>query len=255
MIDQVRFYDKSWAFIGVKNEEQSPDGEILTDEISRITTIEAWSLRSSAIAGGVCAAVKMSWMARRETTRAEDLAYALMGLFDVNMPLLYGEGHKAFRRLQLEIIKQSEDDSIFAHSLPANAGSIGPLKFDGILANGPWSFMRSGNVRTDANPLQARIDLEEQWRPPYSTTNRGLALHLAKTEVASFRDHYPYRDLEYRLKCVTKDPGNPPCHILIWLAYSDAWGTFRVQATKLGPSPKLHEEPGHIETQCIYVQL
>ena len=44
----------------------------------------------------------------------EDKAYSLLGLFDVNMPLLYGEGHRAFRRLQLEIIKQSSDESILA---------------------------------------------------------------------------------------------------------------------------------------------
>jgi hypothetical protein len=40
--------------------------------------------------------------------------YSLLGLFDVNMPLLYGEGHKAFYRLQEEIIHNSGDDSILA---------------------------------------------------------------------------------------------------------------------------------------------
>jgi len=37
------------------------------------------------------------------TTRAEDKAYCLLGLLDVNMPMLYGEGMKAFHRLQLEL--------------------------------------------------------------------------------------------------------------------------------------------------------
>jgi len=46
-------------------------------------------------------ATRMRWASKRETTRAEDMAYCLMGIFDVNMPLLYGEGSaKAFRRLQ-----------------------------------------------------------------------------------------------------------------------------------------------------------
>jgi hypothetical protein len=35
---------------------------------------------------------KMSWAANRETTRVEDVAYSLLGIFEVNMPLLYGEG-------------------------------------------------------------------------------------------------------------------------------------------------------------------
>jgi hypothetical protein len=38
------------------------------------------------------AAEKMSWAARRQTSRIEDTAYCLMGLFNINMPLLYGEG-------------------------------------------------------------------------------------------------------------------------------------------------------------------
>ncbi|KAK0723609.1 heterokaryon incompatibility protein-domain-containing protein, partial [Lasiosphaeria miniovina] len=58
-------------------------------------------------------AQRMSWAARRVTSRPEDQAYALMGLFGVNMPLLYGEGSKAFIRLQREIMNQSDDMSIF----------------------------------------------------------------------------------------------------------------------------------------------
>jgi len=56
----------------------------------------------------------MSWAANRTTTRVEDRAYSLMGLLDMNMPMLYGEGKKAFQRLQLEIIRASNDQSIFA---------------------------------------------------------------------------------------------------------------------------------------------
>ena len=59
-------------------------------------------------------AQKMSWASRRTTTRLEDVAYSLMGIFDVNMPLLYGEGQKAFMRLQHEIVRVSDDESIFA---------------------------------------------------------------------------------------------------------------------------------------------
>jgi hypothetical protein len=45
-------------------------------------------------------------MENRDTTREEDKAYSLLGIFDVHMPLLYGEGEKrAFRRLQEEIDK------------------------------------------------------------------------------------------------------------------------------------------------------
>lgn len=50
-------------------------------------------------------ATKMSWAPERCTSRREDIAYCLLGIFNVNMLLLYGEGRTAFRRPQLEIIK------------------------------------------------------------------------------------------------------------------------------------------------------
>ncbi|RYC60325.1 hypothetical protein CHU98_g5883 [Xylaria longipes] len=66
--------------------------------------------------GGSSVHTKMVWASRRTTTRAEDRAYSLMGLFDVNMPLLYGEGgERAFERLQDEIIKRTNDQSILLH--------------------------------------------------------------------------------------------------------------------------------------------
>jgi hypothetical protein len=53
--------------------------------------------------------------ANRETTRPEDLAYSLLGLFGVNMPILYGEGERnAFFRLQVMIFQSFSDHSILA---------------------------------------------------------------------------------------------------------------------------------------------
>ena len=62
-------------------------------------------------------AERFSWASRRETSRVEDEAYCLLGIFEVHMPLLYGEGNNAFRRLQEELLRVSIDDSIFAWSL------------------------------------------------------------------------------------------------------------------------------------------
>jgi hypothetical protein len=49
----------------------------------------------------------MSWAAKRVTTREEDNAYCLLGIFDVYMPLIYGEGKRAFTRLIEEVSKSS----------------------------------------------------------------------------------------------------------------------------------------------------
>lgn len=56
----------------------------------------------------------MAWASGRATTRIEDIANCVMGLFDLNMPMLYGEGSKSFRRLQEEILRTVDDESIFA---------------------------------------------------------------------------------------------------------------------------------------------
>ncbi|KAF9695156.1 hypothetical protein EKO04_007039 [Ascochyta lentis] len=78
----------------------------------------------------------MSWASKRVTTREEDIAYCLMGLFDVNMPLLYGEGKKAFLRLQEAIIRGSEDQSIlaFRHPSPPSLDQMFLYGFGSLLA-------------------------------------------------------------------------------------------------------------------------
>ena len=55
---------------------------------------------------------RMLWAASRETTRKEDIAYSLLGIFDVKMPLIYGEGkEKALKRLREQIDKASKGKS------------------------------------------------------------------------------------------------------------------------------------------------
>ena len=83
-----------------------------------------------------CVAQTMSWAANRMTTRIEDRAYSLMGLLGVNMPMLYGEGKKAFHRLQLEIIRTSNDQSIFAWSCEEGEA----VRTGRILADDPSIF-------------------------------------------------------------------------------------------------------------------
>ncbi|KAK0624544.1 heterokaryon incompatibility protein-domain-containing protein, partial [Bombardia bombarda] len=89
-------------------------------------------------------AQRMSWAARRTTTRVEDAAYSLMGLFDINMPLLYGEGAKAFLRLQKEILNHSagDDMSIFVWKYPTHARPN--WNWSGVLAPSPDCFEEYG---------------------------------------------------------------------------------------------------------------
>ncbi|PSN64065.1 HET-domain-containing protein [Corynespora cassiicola Philippines] len=103
----LHFYDRNWKFVGEKKE--------MRNEISLITGIPCHLLAQSIYPSVYPVARRISWVAHRQTSREEDLAYCLLGLFDVNMPLLYGEGgQKAFTRLQEHIMKDTNDMSIFA---------------------------------------------------------------------------------------------------------------------------------------------
>ncbi|KAE9362855.1 hypothetical protein N431DRAFT_499203 [Stipitochalara longipes BDJ] len=141
----IRFFTKEWKPISMELEryhsihsrlpehDMHPKGlkrdnrqEPLLRLLSDITGIRLDVLSYPENAVSCSNAEKMSWIADRETTREEDIAYCLLGIFDINMPLLYGEGSKAFRRLQEEIIKQSTDHSLFAWHILQSALSPGP---------------------------------------------------------------------------------------------------------------------------------
>lgn len=102
------FYDSQWSFIATR--------ETLADSISARTGIHADVLRHKRGLSEFSIAQRMSWAADRQTTRVEDRAYSLFGIFGVHMSLLYGEGSNAFIRLQEELVKTSTDHSILAWS-------------------------------------------------------------------------------------------------------------------------------------------
>ncbi|KAF9062876.1 hypothetical protein BDP27DRAFT_1481352 [Rhodocollybia butyracea] len=104
--ETVIFFTKDWEKIGTKASPQ----ETLTE----ITGIPSGDLLSRADLRGMSIAARMSWAARRKTTCIEDRAYSLMGIFDVFMPPIYSEGEYTFIRLQEEILKVSNDYTIFA---------------------------------------------------------------------------------------------------------------------------------------------
>ena len=61
---------------------------------------------------------RRSWAQNRTTTLAEDESYSLLGIFDVSMPPIYGEGKdRAFRRLEDEIHKSSTGNRVLTQLL------------------------------------------------------------------------------------------------------------------------------------------
>ncbi|KPM37815.1 hypothetical protein AK830_g8736 [Neonectria ditissima] len=156
----VEFFDRDWNLLGKR------DGDLL-NHLCRRTGIQPQVFsehrcdckrRRSLIRNGRCGfcyvqdelpqildtfavSTKMSWASNRVTTRKEDAAYCLLGLFDVNVPLLYGEGTKAFLRLQHAIIRQSQDQSILLWRSDRH-GDVGCLDSSPESFESPMSISR-----------------------------------------------------------------------------------------------------------------
>ncbi|KAL7953846.1 heterokaryon incompatibility domain-containing protein [Trichoderma compactum] len=133
--ERLEFYDRSWEKIAEKT--------AIAKELAVITGIDAFVLDGSGPLQQVSVGKRLSWAANRETTREEDVAYCLFGLFDVNMPLIYGEGEKAFLRLQEHILQQSDDHTIFAWR--AATPSTDPDIAYGLFAKSPRDFPNFAN--------------------------------------------------------------------------------------------------------------
>ncbi|KAM0432370.1 hypothetical protein ACHAPT_004913 [Fusarium lateritium] len=150
----IIFFSRMWEELGTK--------ATLNEVISERTGIPKAILSGNQDLETASVAQRMSWAAERRTTRREDVAYCLMGIFNINMPLLYGEGEKAFIRLQEEIMRVSDDHSLFAWRHPHGRG--------GLLAPSPAAFKDSGNI-TPWNPLMP-------YNSPFTLTNKGVHLDL-----------------------------------------------------------------------------
>lgn len=158
--EHVVFLDRDWTKFGTK--------KFMAREISAITGIhENFLVDNSWIYGHDAPSVakKMSWASCRETSREEDMAHCLLGLFNINMPLLYGEGSKAFVRLQEEIIRKLDDESIFVWW---------DNRSSSLLAPSSKSFDLSRD--TGNTGLQAFKFTRQLNRPPYTITNQGLEI-------------------------------------------------------------------------------
>lgn len=152
----VIFLNQGWQDIGSKSSWLST--------ISQITGIRPNYLQGDDL-GKASIAERMSWASKRETTRVEDAAYCLMGLFGVNMPLLCGEGQMAFTRLQEEIIKTSDDHSIFAWTEHSSNKSL--------LATSPAAFRDAGCI-VPVDAMEARGTLSGA----ITVNNKGIHLKL-----------------------------------------------------------------------------
>ena len=219
----LAFFSREWVLVGHFRKSQArsdssravnpntptaPDaadgmpGDWFVQKIASITRIPLEYLIYERRYLKASVARRMSWAASRRTTRVEDMAYCLLGIFDINMPLLYGEGNRAFIRLQEEIMKVSTDQSIFAWdcmnvTIPRRQGDIS------IIAPSPSVFSNGGDIvlcRTSSDSIDNTI---------FRQSNFGLSLQLPLFDPPHARYSVPRDDyvlcmLNCRLE--TQDP-------------------------------------------------
>ncbi|KAM0283969.1 hypothetical protein ACHAO9_009497 [Fusarium lateritium] len=168
------FFNYKWDRIGSKNS--------LMGQLTTITRIDPEILRHEAPISSACIAKRFSWAAGRNTTRVEDIAYCLLGICNVHLPMLYGEGENAFRRLQEEIVRTTYDLSILAWTPPVISDNS-EKEYCGFLAESVNHFASCSGMYSVTDSILGEGDI--------SVSNKGLRL---RTPV-NVRD---YEDQGYR---------------------------------------------------------
>lgn len=190
---KVEFFNRHWTPVGSKTD--------LADSISAITHIPQEVLLGNCDILSVPVARRMSWISKRVTTREEDMAYCLLGIFGISMPMLYGEGPRAFLRLQEHILMQSPDLSIFAFE-PGRMGTSSP--FCNLFAAEPKLFQSCGE-------LTWADDFDIHSNPAFTLTNRGLYFLQIVLEMDPVSGLY-----RLPLRCKMNPAANgKPCEMLL----------------------------------------
>ncbi|KAL5600640.1 hypothetical protein FOVSG1_008452 [Fusarium oxysporum f. sp. vasinfectum] len=181
----MTFFNNSWDCVGSKNS--------LMSQLTVITPIDPDILRHNAPISSACIAKRLSWAAGRKTTRVEDMAYCLLGICNIHMPMLYGEGKTAFRRLQEEIIRSTYDLSLLAWTPPVSSDVL-EQEYCGFLAESVNHFASCSEMYSVTDSLMDEGEI--------SISNKGLRL-MARVYVLDYSDQ-GYR---YVLKLDCMAPG------------------------------------------------
>ncbi|KAG8817866.1 hypothetical protein FRC17_011061 [Serendipita sp. 399] len=160
---RLAFYSKEWRQITksdsikrpiepieVVNRRMANGDMILWHRIAKITGIDLNDLLEFK-PGVYDVRKRMTWASKRNTTRIEDMAYCLIGIFKVNLSIAYGEKEAAFYRLQVEILQNSNDISLFDWQDPTS----------------------------EFNSLRKDVSLPAGNDPTFAQTNLGIRIPLA----------------------------------------------------------------------------
>ena len=233
---RVEFLAEDWAPVGSKH--------ALVNLGESITGISFRALLHLKLLERFSVAQRLSWAAKRETTRVEDRAYSLLGIFDINMPTLYCEGNRALRRLQEQIMQRIPDQSLFAWGNVYLSGSqvpSDPIPADepvtfrtysffsqSLSADSPYDFRNSGNIRHVQLPATLRHEIE------YTFTPHGIRAQFQMVPLSCdlLSVMFPHTDSDVKLQL--EDERSSPWYLAI-----------------LGCEQR--EYPGHILGRVCYI--
>ena len=182
----VVFLSSTWRYIGAKHG--------MAALVEEITGVDQGVLVGTIPVHSVSVARRMFWAAHRTTTRKEDEAYCLLGIFGVSMPIIYGEGPMAFLRLQEKILKRIPDQSIFvwSYAVPIAADeqdvhyeALADDTHYTLLASSPALFSSSGNVVSITKDALAEIIGIHIPPPAYAITSYGLRATFPLIQLAN----------------------------------------------------------------------
>ena len=208
---KMEFYDRTWKPMGTRDSLAQYVGTAARINPQYLTDSGNQSLqfREASVA------TKMSWMAGRTTTQVEDIAYSLLGILDVYMTPLYGEGIKAFTRLQETLLTDvaAFDESLFAWTLPrlgelkcyrtyqnAPEGSIESIpRFEqsrwGLLAPSPDCFRPPSDVVILRNNIVPRLG------SGFQQTHQGVQITLPLKETKNRWTGADRKEIDLTLNC------------------------------------------------------
>ena len=238
----VQFFNKDWQSIG--------DKRVHAPTLRNITGIPEHILTHGLFGNCPCIAQIMSWAARCTMTRVEDRAYSLMGLLNVNMPMLYGEGKKVFHCLQLEIICASNDQSIFVWDVNKEEYSW-KGRDRSILADDPSNFQACGEMELMGHdefiewigirfPKEELDSISDDQLGSFPTTNHGIQIWLLLCPTSN---SYP-RHFRAWLPCRC-GPRASPVKIAFTLLESNYYRRFSVH--------ERHLLDGHPQLRQVYL--
>jgi hypothetical protein len=184
---QIRFFNKNWALLGTRpggNADGSETNKFSADfrrELSTITKIPVDDLESFTPKTRRAREV-LFWASNRTTTREEDEAYSLLGILNVSIPIAYGEGARAFYRLQVEIANTCNEGNLF-HWVGT------PSEYNSAFAGGLSCFSFPEEDRPQI--LDPSISPIPRGSRLFTITNEGLRIKLPLYPVVSTNNQGP----------------------------------------------------------------